>query len=241
MVVVPCSIKTAAAIAHCLADTLIARAADVTLKEGRPLILVVRESPLHLGHLRVLTALAEMGAVILPPMPAFYNRPKQIDDLVTHTLARVLDRLGLPHTLVPEWQGTAPPRRDALSASQEGPRDRRARAVHRRARLQRGGEPARPVARRSARRSIPPVLSYEVIFVDDGSQDRSAEIIRELPRRGSRVRLIKLKVNAGETAATDAGFKAVRGRYVVVMDADLQNDPHDIPGDAGAPGPAGTR
>jgi len=112
MVVVPCSIKTAAAIAHCLADTLIARAADVTLKEGRPLILVVRESPLHLGHLRVLTALAEMGAVILPPMPAFYNRPKQIDELVTHTLARVLDRLGLPHTLVPEWQGTTPAQRD---------------------------------------------------------------------------------------------------------------------------------
>jgi len=112
MVIVPCSIKTAAAVAHCLADTLIARAADVTLKEGRPLILVVRESPLHLGHLRVLTALAEMGAVILPPMPAFYNRPKQIDDLVTHTLARVLDRLGLPHALVPEWQGTAPPRRE---------------------------------------------------------------------------------------------------------------------------------
>lgn len=108
MVVVPCSIKTAAAIAHCLADTLIARAADVTLKEGRPLILVVRETPLHLGHLRVLTQLAEMGAVLLPPMPAFYNRPKQIDDLVTHTLARVLDRLGLPHGLVPEWPGTGP-------------------------------------------------------------------------------------------------------------------------------------
>jgi len=112
MVVVPCSIKTAAAIAHCLADTLIARAADVTLKEGRPLILVVRESPLHLGHLRVLTALAEMGAVILPPMPAFYNRPKQIDELVIHTLARVLDRLGLPHPLVPEWQGAAPAQRE---------------------------------------------------------------------------------------------------------------------------------
>jgi 4-hydroxy-3-polyprenylbenzoate decarboxylase len=108
MVVVPCSIKTAASIAHCVSDTLIARAADVTLKEGRPLILVVRESPLHLGHLRVLTALAEMGAVLLPPMPAFYNRPKQIDDLITHTLARVLDRLGLPHTLAPEWQGTSP-------------------------------------------------------------------------------------------------------------------------------------
>jgi 4-hydroxy-3-polyprenylbenzoate decarboxylase len=109
MVIVPCSIKTAAAVAHCLADSLIARAADVTLKEGRPLVLVVRESPLHVGHLRVLTALAEMGGVILPPMPAFYHRPKQIDDLVNHTLARVLDRLGLPQTLVAEWQGTVPP------------------------------------------------------------------------------------------------------------------------------------
>jgi 4-hydroxy-3-polyprenylbenzoate decarboxylase len=108
MVVAPCSIKTAAAIAHCAADTLMARAADVTLKEGRPLILLVRETPLHLGHLRVLTSLAEMGAVILPPMPAFYHRPKQIDDIVNHTLARVFDRLRLPHRLVPEWQGTAP-------------------------------------------------------------------------------------------------------------------------------------
>jgi 4-hydroxy-3-polyprenylbenzoate decarboxylase len=108
MVIAPCSIKTAAAVAHCGADTLIARAADVTLKEGRPLILLVRETPLHLGHLRVLTALAEMGAVILPPMPAFYHRPKQIDDLINHTLARVLDRLGIAQTLVPEWQGTVP-------------------------------------------------------------------------------------------------------------------------------------
>lgn len=108
MVIAPCSIKTAAAIAHCAADTLMARAADVTLKEGRPLILLVRETPLHLGHLRVLTALAEMGAVVLPPMPAFYHRPKHIDDLVNHTLARVLDRLGIAQTLVPEWQGTLP-------------------------------------------------------------------------------------------------------------------------------------
>lgn len=106
MVVVPCSIKAAASVAHCLADNLLTRAADVTLKEGRPLIMVVRETPLHLGHLRVLTALAEMGAVILPPMPAFYHRPKQIEDLVDHTLARVLDRLGLRQDLVPEWQGT---------------------------------------------------------------------------------------------------------------------------------------
>jgi len=106
MVIVPCSVKAAASVAHCLADNLMTRAADVTLKEGRPLILVVRETPLHLGHLRVLTALAEMGVVILPPMPAFYNRPKQIEDLVDHTLARVLDRLGLPQHLVTEWQGT---------------------------------------------------------------------------------------------------------------------------------------
>ncbi len=106
MVIVPCSVKAAASVAHCLADNLLTRAADVTLKEGRPLILVVRETPLHLGHLRVLTALAEMGAVILPPMPAFYNRPKQIEDLVDHTLARVLDRLDLPQHLVTEWQGT---------------------------------------------------------------------------------------------------------------------------------------
>ena len=106
MVIVPCSVKAAASVAHCLAGTLLTRAADVTLKEGRPLILVVRETPLHLGHLRMLTALAEMGAIIMPPMPAFYNRPKQIEDLVDHTLARVLDRLGLPQELVPEWQGT---------------------------------------------------------------------------------------------------------------------------------------
>jgi flavin prenyltransferase len=108
MVIAPCSIKTAGAIAACYADTLIARAADVTLKEGRPLILLVRETPLHLGHLRVLTALAEMGAVVLPPMPAFYNRPKGIDEIVNHTVARVLDRLQLPQTLVGEWRGTTP-------------------------------------------------------------------------------------------------------------------------------------
>lgn len=108
MVVAPCSIKTAAAIAACYADTLLARAADVTLKEGRPLILLVRETPLHLGHLRVLTSLAEMGAVVLPPMPAFYNRPKALDDIINHTVARVLDRLQLPQMLAGEWRGTSP-------------------------------------------------------------------------------------------------------------------------------------
>ncbi len=108
MIIAPCSIKTAGAIASCHSDTLLARAADVTLKEGRPLILVIRETPLHVGHLKCMLALAEMRAVVLPPMPAFYNRPKSVDDVVNHTVARVLDRLNLPHSLAPEWQGTRP-------------------------------------------------------------------------------------------------------------------------------------
>ena len=110
MVIAPCSIKTAGAIAACYSDGLVARAADVTLKEGRPLILLVRETPLHVGHLRVLTTLAEMGAVVLPPVPAFYHRPKALDDVINHTVARVLDRLHLPQALVGEWQGTTPRR-----------------------------------------------------------------------------------------------------------------------------------
>ena len=108
MVIAPCSIKTAGALASSHTDTLIARAGDVTLKEGRPLILLVRETPLHLGHLRCLTALAEIGAVIMPPMPAFYNRPRDLDDIVNATVARVLDRLNVAQTLAPEWQGTHP-------------------------------------------------------------------------------------------------------------------------------------
>jgi 4-hydroxy-3-polyprenylbenzoate decarboxylase len=107
MVIAPCSIKTASAIATGHTDTLIARAGDVTLKEGRPLVAVVRETPLHLGHLRLLVSLAEIGAVILPPMPAFYHRPRTVDDIVDHTVARILDRLGVAHGLVPEWTGRA--------------------------------------------------------------------------------------------------------------------------------------
>ena len=112
MVIAPCSIKTVSALANCYSDTLIARAGDVTLKEGRPLLVVVRETPLHVGHLRQLLALAEMGAVILPPMPAFYLRPKTIDEIVDHTVGRIPDRLGLPHALVPEWRGTGSPPAD---------------------------------------------------------------------------------------------------------------------------------
>lgn len=106
MVVAPCSVKTLSALANCHADTLIARAGDVTLKEGRRLIVVVRETPLHVGHLKQMLALAEMGGVLLPPMPAFYHRPRTIDDVVNHTVGRILDRLGLQHDLVPEWTGT---------------------------------------------------------------------------------------------------------------------------------------
>ena len=105
MVIVPCSIKTVSALANGYADTLIARAGDVTLKEGRPLLAVVRETPLHVGHLKQMLAFAEMGGIVLPPMPAFYQRPKTVDDVVNHTVARVLDRIGLGQDFLPEWTG----------------------------------------------------------------------------------------------------------------------------------------
>ena len=110
MVIAPCSMKMVSALANSFASTLIARAGDVTLKEGRTLVAVVRETPLHMGHLRQMLALAEIGGVILPPMPAFYHRPKTIDDIVNHTVGRILDRLGIFHTLVREWTGTGRPR-----------------------------------------------------------------------------------------------------------------------------------
>ncbi len=103
MVVMPCSIRSASAIACCLGDNLLLRAADVTLKEARKLLLVVRESPLHAGHLENLLSLARMGVIILPPVPAFYSRPKSIEDIVDQTVGRVLDHFGLPHRLYREW------------------------------------------------------------------------------------------------------------------------------------------
>jgi 4-hydroxy-3-polyprenylbenzoate decarboxylase len=105
MIVAPCSIKTLAALAQGHADTLIARAGDVTLKEGRPLLALVRETPLHLGHLRQMTAFAEIGGIVFPPVPAFYQKPKTIDDLVDHTVARVLDRMRLGREPREEWTG----------------------------------------------------------------------------------------------------------------------------------------
>ena len=106
MVVIPCSIKTLSAIANSYTDRLISRAADVTLKEGRPLVLVVRETPLHMGHLRLMRLAAEAGAVIFPPVPAFYARPQTIDELVDNTVGRVLARLGIENELFQEWDGT---------------------------------------------------------------------------------------------------------------------------------------
>jgi 4-hydroxy-3-polyprenylbenzoate decarboxylase len=110
MVIVPCSIRTASALAGSTGEGLLCRAGDVTLKEGRPLVVAVREAPLHLGHLRQLTALAELGAVIFPLVPAFYHRPKTLDDIVNHTVGRILDRVGVPQTLAQEWTGSQPNR-----------------------------------------------------------------------------------------------------------------------------------
>jgi 4-hydroxy-3-polyprenylbenzoate decarboxylase len=105
MIIAPCSIKTLAALASCYADTLIARAGDVTLKEGRPLLALVRETPLHVGHLRQMLAFAEMGGIVFPPVPAFYQKPTTVDEIVGQTVGRVIERLGLGDASAPEWTG----------------------------------------------------------------------------------------------------------------------------------------
>jgi len=107
MVVAPCSIHTMSAIAHGISSNLVVRAADVTLKERRKLILMVRETPFHLGHLRAMTALAEMGAIICPPIPGFYHGPKTIMDLVDHSVDRVLDLIGFPAPGAARWDPKA--------------------------------------------------------------------------------------------------------------------------------------
>lgn len=108
MVVAPCSMRTLAAIAHGLSDNLIARAADVMLKERRRLILLTRETPLHLVHLRNMTSVTEMGGIIFPPLPAFYHRPQTIAELIDHTVSRVIDLLAVAHpTPAPRWNGLA--------------------------------------------------------------------------------------------------------------------------------------
>ncbi len=105
MVVAPCSVKTLSAVATSYDDNLVARAADVCLKERRPLVLVVRETPLHLGHLRLMQQATEAGAVVLPPVPGFYHRPRSIADLVDHTVTKVLDQLGIHLDLIDRWDG----------------------------------------------------------------------------------------------------------------------------------------
>lgn len=105
MIIAPCSMKTLAAIAHGLSDNLITRAADVVLKERRRLVLMVRETPFNLAHLRNMTAVTEMGGIIFPPLPAFYQQPQNLQEMVDHTLARVLDLFALQLPGTPRWEG----------------------------------------------------------------------------------------------------------------------------------------
>jgi flavin prenyltransferase len=108
MIVAPCSMKTLASVAHGLSDNLITRAADVVLKERRRLLLMVRETPFNLAHLRNMTAVTEMGGIIFPPLPGFYQRPQSIAEMVDHTVGRVLDLFAVPHGLTPRWSGLKP-------------------------------------------------------------------------------------------------------------------------------------
>jgi 4-hydroxy-3-polyprenylbenzoate decarboxylase len=108
MVIAPCSVKTLSAVANSYAADLLSRAADVTLKEGRPLVLLVRETPLHLGHLHLMTRAAEIGAIIFPPVPAFYGQPQTIAELVDSTVGRVLARLGIENALYTRWGASEP-------------------------------------------------------------------------------------------------------------------------------------
>ena len=105
MIIAPCTVKTMSALANSYADNLLTRAADVTLKEGRKLVLLVREAPLHLGHIRNMEKLCEMGAVILPPIPAFYYRPKTIRDVLDYTISKALNAFDIEHNLLPGWDG----------------------------------------------------------------------------------------------------------------------------------------
>ena len=109
MVIAPCSVHTMSSIAYGVTSNLLTRAADVTLKERRRLILMVRESPLHLGHLRTMTTLAEMGAILAPPIPGFYNQPSTVTDLVDSSVDRVLDLIGLPDQNARRWNGPRRP------------------------------------------------------------------------------------------------------------------------------------
>ena len=107
MIVAPCTVKTMSAIANSYSENLLIRIGDVTLKERRRLLLLVRETPLHLGHLRNMERLCEMGAIVMPPAPAFYHKPQTIQDIVDHTVGKILDIFGIKHTLFERWPGMA--------------------------------------------------------------------------------------------------------------------------------------
>ena len=107
MIVAPCTVKTMSAIANSYSENLLIRVGDVTLKERRQLLLLVRETPLHIGHLRNMERLCEMGAIIMPPVPAFYHRPQTIEDIVDHTVGKMLDLFGIEHSLFLRWSGMA--------------------------------------------------------------------------------------------------------------------------------------
>lgn len=113
MIVAPCSIKSLSAIANSLDDDLVSRAADVQMKEGRPVLLMVRETPLHLGHLELMARAARIGYIIFPPVPAFYSRPQTLDDLVNGTAGRVLARIGIENNLYYRWLGMRAAKKDA--------------------------------------------------------------------------------------------------------------------------------
>jgi len=113
MIVAPCTIKTLSAIANSFTYNLVVRAADVTLKERRPLVLLVRETPLHKGHLELMTRVADYGGIILPPMPAFYHQPRTVMDIVHQSLGKALDQLGIEHQLFRRWDGQRNARRHA--------------------------------------------------------------------------------------------------------------------------------
>lgn len=115
MVIAPCAIKSMSMISNSINANLLVRAADVSLKEKRKLVLLVRETPLHLGHLRLMANLAEVGAIIQPPLPAFYHKPKTLDDIINHTVGRVLDQFGIHHNLFERWAG--------MSKSKSKPRE----------------------------------------------------------------------------------------------------------------------